>query len=259
MTMTKHKFFSRSVISSTLLAISVGSGPAAAADIQLLAAAAMQSVFKEVVGDFERSSGHRLVIRYATMGAIHQRVLAGESADLIIGSGASISTLIRDGKIQGVMAICKTGIGAVMPAGTSNPPFRSVEDFKRALMRAKAIVYADPAGGGAAGIHIARVIEKLGLTEQLKPKTKFGAGGDITEVTLAQGTGALGMTQISEIVGKPTAQFVGPFPDELQNYTDVMAGIPFDGKEVEAVTAFLAFLHTPGVIDVIQSKGMEVE
>src|SRR5262245_63831649 len=73
MTMTKHRSFTRIVVSSALLAISVGSsGPVAAADIQVLSAAAMQSVFKEIVGAFESRSGHRLVIRYATMGAIHQ-------------------------------------------------------------------------------------------------------------------------------------------------------------------------------------------
>jgi hypothetical protein len=32
----------------------------------------MQSVFKQVVGAFERSSGHTPIIEYATMGTIHQ-------------------------------------------------------------------------------------------------------------------------------------------------------------------------------------------
>jgi len=39
----------------------------------------MQSVFKEITDDFERQSGHKLLITYATMGAI------GESADLVVG------------------------------------------------------------------------------------------------------------------------------------------------------------------------------
>ena len=99
-------------------------------------------------------------------------------------------------------------------------------------------------GGGAAGIHIARVIEKLGISEQLKPKTRFGAGGDITEVVVALGDGALGMTQVSDIVGKPDAELV-PMPEELQNYTGVSVGIPAKVSPSEAAASFVAFLKTP--------------
>jgi hypothetical protein len=66
----------------------------------------------------------------------------------------------------------------------------------------------------------------MGIAEQVKPRTKFGAGGDVTEVTLAAGSGALGLTQISEIVNKPGAEFVAPLPNEIQNYTGISAGIP---------------------------------
>jgi len=87
------------------------------------------------------------------------------------------------------VAICKVGAGVVVPAGNPKPAIASAEDLKRALLAAKFIVFADPVRGGAAGIHIAGVIEKLGITEQTRPKTRLGAGGDITEVTLALGTG----------------------------------------------------------------------
>ncbi len=195
-----------------VVALLGGANQARATDIRLLSAAVMQTVFKEIVGDFERTSGHRLILTYATMGAINQRILAGETADLVIGSTPSISVLVKEGRINADsrVTIAKVGVGVVVPTGTPKPRIASIEDFKRALLAAKIVVYAEPAGGGAAGIHVARVIEKLGISEQLKPKTKFGAGGDVTEVTLAQGAGALGMTQVSEIVGKPGAEFVGP-------------------------------------------------
>src|SRR5262245_37086570 len=240
-------------------ALLANASPAAAADIRLLSAAAVQSVLGQIAGEFQRTSGHRLVISYATMGAITQRILDGESADLVIGSGQSISRLIRESRIEAVQFVCKTGVGLVVEPGTPKPPMTSVDDFRRALIAAKVIVYANPAGGGAAGIHVAGVIDKLGLTEQLKPKTKFGAGGDVTEVTLAQGQGALGITQISEIVGKSTADYVGPLPGELQNYTDVVAAIPVGAQAPEAVRAFLVFLQSPTAIAAIKARGMEID
>ena len=249
------------VAASTALALALTGTPARAADVRLLSAAAMQTVFQQIAGDFERTSGHKLVFTYATMGAITQRIRGGETADLVIGSTQSIASLVKDGKIRAdsQATICKVGVGVVVPSDGPTPQFASVEDFKRALLGAKVVVYADPAGGGAAGIHVGQVIQKLGLADALKQRTKFGAGGDVTEVTLAQGAGALGITQISEIVAKPGAEFVGPLPKELQNYTGVTAGIPTSAEPSQAVTAFMTFLKSPVAVGAIKARGMEVD
>jgi molybdate transport system substrate-binding protein len=235
-------------------------GPSAsAAEIRVMSAAAMQSVFKEIAGDFERASGHRLIIAYGTIGGITQRVLDGETADVVIASAVSMPALVKAGKIEGASqtAICKSGIGVVVPTGTPKPAMASVEDFNQAVLAAKTLVYADPVRGGAAGVHVAKVLQQLGIAEQLKPTIKVGAGGDITEVTLAHGNGTLGITQISEIVGKPGAEFVGPLPDALQNYTTFVAGTPAGAERSDAVDAFIAFFSSPRAVAVIEAKGMD--
>jgi molybdate transport system substrate-binding protein len=205
-----HHSISRRIALFTVIASTMCSAThrADAAEIRILSAAAMQTIFKIAGNEFELSSGHKLVFVYATMGAITNRVMAGETADLIVGSTSSMEQLVNAGRIDGGtrVTIAKVGIGAVVATGTPRPTIATVEELRRSLLAAPTVVYAFPGGGGAAGIHIARVIEQLGIAEQLKPKTRFGAGGDVTEVTLAQGPGALGMTQISEIVNKPGAQ-----------------------------------------------------
>ena len=242
-----------------IAAMLVAATAARADEIRLLSAASMQTVFKEIIADFERDSGHKVSLRYSTMGAITDRVRAGEQADLIISSPASIAALVSSGKLTAgsEVTIAKTGIGIIVPAGNPKPQVETVVDFRRALLDARVIVYANPAGGGAAGVHIARVIEKLGLSDQLKAKTKFGVGGDVAEVTLAEGQGALGLTQVSEIVGKPGAQFI-QVPDALQNYTGFVAATPAGVKESPAAKAFIEFLKTPRAAAVMQDQGMRV-
>jgi molybdate transport system substrate-binding protein len=237
-----------------------GTKMAGAEEIQILSAASMQTVLNEIIGDFERTSGHKLIIRYSTMGAITERVIGGEEADLIISSPTSISTLAARGKINvgSEVAIARTGIGIVVASAEPRSRVESIEDFKRALLTAKVIVYANPAGGGAAGVYIARVIDNLGLAERLKPKIRFGAGGDVTEVTLAEGVGALGLTQVSEIVGKAGAALIS-LPDELQNYTGFVAGTPTGAHPSEAVGTLIKFLKTPSVLALMKAKGMQVE
>jgi molybdate transport system substrate-binding protein len=251
----------RAAALATVIAASCAAPSAQADEIRLLSAAAMQTVFHMVTDEFERTSGHKLIFAYTTMGAITQRVMAGETADLIVGSTQSLDRLAREGRIDPAsrVTIAKVGIGAVVATGTRKPPIGSAMELTAALLAAKTIVYAFPAGGGAAGVHIGKMIEQLGIAELVKRKTTFGAGGDVTEVTLAQGPGAFGMTQISEIVHKPGAEFVGPLPPGLQNYTGVTIGTPTGAKPSEAVKALIAFLQGPSVAAAIKARGMEVE
>src|SRR5262249_23498391 len=86
--------------SALLAALLVAGGPANAAEIRLLSAASMQTVFRQIAGEFERASGHRLIIRYSTMGAITDRIMGGEQADLVISSPQSISDLVEEARID---------------------------------------------------------------------------------------------------------------------------------------------------------------
>jgi len=63
------------------------------------------------------------------------------------------------------------------------------------------------------------------------------------------------MTQVSEIVQKKGAQFIGLLPAELQNYTVFVAGTPV--QPAQPVAAFTAFLQSPQMRDVIRAKGMQ--
>jgi molybdate transport system substrate-binding protein len=252
----------RIAASSTLATALLGASAAAdATEVRILSAAAMKPVFNEIVPDFERMSGHKLVIDYATIGGVSQQLLAGAVADVVIGSTLSMPALVKAGKIAAgsQVTICKVGVGVVVRAGSPKPRIDSIEDLKRALLAAKFVVYADPVRGGAAGVHVATVTEKLGIAEQLRPKLRLGAGGDITEVTVAQGEGAIGLTQISEIVGKPAAQLVGPLLAELQNYTVFVAGIPTGAKQSDATAAVIKLLKSPAAIAAMKDKGMEVD
>jgi molybdate transport system substrate-binding protein len=67
------------------------------------------------------------------------------------------------------------------------------------------------------------------------------------------------MTQISEIVGKPRAVFVGPLPETIQNYTTFATGRPIGAKQSEVATAFLDFLKSPKALATMKAKGMQFD
>ena len=121
----------------------------------------------------------------------------------------------------------------------------SAEDFKRALLAAKTIVYADPARGGVAGIHVAKVIEQLGMAEHIRPKLRLAAGGDITEVTLSSAAHPALHRSARSPISPRQWRLAGPLPEELQSYTVFVAGVPANVPQSEGATALLKFLRSP--------------
>ena len=112
-------------------------------------------------------------------------------------------------------------------------------------------------GKALIAVAVALTAAVLGIADEVRPRTKYGAGGDVAEVTMAQGAGTLGLTQISEIVGKPGGQFVGPLPEELQTYTGVTVGTPAGAPQSEPVAQFIRFLKSPAVAAAIAARGMQ--
>jgi molybdate transport system substrate-binding protein len=128
---------------------------AKAAEIKILSANGMREVLQDLGPQFERATGHRLAIAFATLGVIVQRVQGGEAADIVIVPQQGVDRLVKDGKaIAGtVTVLARAGIGVVVRKGAPRPDIATPEALKRALLAAKSITYLDPAVGGTSGVH----------------------------------------------------------------------------------------------------------
>jgi molybdate transport system substrate-binding protein len=140
--------------------------------------------------------------------------------------------------------------------GAARPDISSVEAFKRALIAAKSVAYIDPASGGSSGIFVDRLLDKLGIAGDVKPKAKLIPGGAVAD-HIADGEAEIGVHQISEILPVKGVTLVGPLPAEIQNYTVYAAGLGAQSKESDAAKALIKVLSGPDAAKVFQSKGME--
>ena len=117
-----------------------------------------------------------------------------------------------------------------MKEGAPKPDVSTVEAFKRALLAAKSVAYIDPASGGSSGIYIDKLLERLGIADQIRPKAKLKKGGHVADL-IVSGEAELGLHQISEIVPVKGAALVGPLPKEIQNTTTYAAGLSASTQE----------------------------
>jgi len=230
-----------------------------AAEIKVLSAVAMRTVINELGPQFERASGHKLVIKFEVIGVLKRQVDAGEAFDVAILTSNTIDDLVQAGKIATDTRadIARSGIGVVVRAGVSKPDISSVDAFKRAMLNAKSITYAKDT---PPAIHLASLVGRLGIAEQMKPKTKLleGAGGTGRIVqAIAAGEADLGFAVISAIDLVPGVELLGPLPPELQNNIVYSGGVGAAAKEADAGKALITFLAAPAAIAVIRSKGME--
>lgn len=230
-----------------------------AAEIKVLSAGALGGIVKSLAGEFERSSGHTFVVDTATAGAVAKRVAGGEAADVIITTTPQMGNLVKQNKVVAASSaqLAKVGVGIMVKAGAKAPRLASEEDFKKALLSASAIVYTDPATGGASGIHIAKVLKTLGIAEQVSSKTVLVKGGEAVKATAQRGNAAIGMTQISEIVGQDGVELVGPLPEKLQGYTVFSVGVAAGSKRMEAANALVRFLKGSSATAAMKAKGMQ--
>jgi molybdate transport system substrate-binding protein len=231
-----------------------------AAEIKVYCTTALNKAMEELAPQFERDSGHKLTLTFASAASLAKRVADGEGPDVAIVAAPALDDLIKQGRVAGSRVdIAKSGMGVAVRAGAAKPDIATAEAFKRALLGAKAIAASNPAGGGASGTHFAAVLVRLGIADAVAAKLKYSGGGmgGLAGTLVANGEAELGVQQISELVAAGGVDIVGPLPPELQNTTQFSAGVPVNAKAPEAGRALIAFLATPAARAVLKAKGLE--
>jgi molybdate transport system substrate-binding protein len=241
------------VVLAACLGISVTA--ANAEEVKVLTAGAMKQVILAVGDEFQQDSKATLRIDNDTVGALVKRIEGGAPFDVAVLTPAAIGELSKAGKIGQGSELARVGIGVMVKAGAPRPDIGTLDAFKKALLDARSIAYIDPASGGSSGIYLARLFERLGIADALKPKTKLKQGGLVADL-IVSGEAELGLHQMSEMVSVPGITVVGPLPDEIQNYTTYAAGVGTTAQSPAAAAALVAWLRRPAMAPVLQARGM---
>jgi molybdate transport system substrate-binding protein len=231
---------------------------AQAADIQVLTPPNMKAILTDLTPEFERTSGHKMIINYAPVPEVNTKIAAGDSTDVAIALRPQMDELRQQGKLKSVDNVGRSFIGVAVRAGAPKPDISSLDAFKRTLLAAKSIAYSDPTKGGIAGVYTAGLIQRLGLTEQLKSKTRLVApgGGPLVEAVVS-GEADIAIDQLVSIVNKPGIDVVGTLPKEANVDIVMAAGIASSSTQPEAAAALVKFLTSPAAAPMIKARGME--
>jgi molybdate transport system substrate-binding protein len=223
--------------------------------IQVLSGGAMRRPFAEIVPLFDAAAGTKVDIAYRLTSLLRKDIETGAMFDVVVLPRPEIDALTRSGKIAAgtTTDIARSAVGLAVRAGAPKPDIATVESLRRRLLAAHSIAYSD----GPSGLYIAGLMQRLGIAEEMKPKTKLVANGGPVAQLVALGEAELGMQQIVEILPVEGAALAGRLPGELQNIITYAAGFSPQAADNSAAQAFVAFMATPQAHAVLLAKGME--
>ena len=249
------RFISRLIALALVTAAGAG---AIAADLKVLSAGAIKPVIAGALPQFERSTGHKVVIENDTAGGLLRRVRAGERFDLLVMPLPGLQQLAGEGAVAGagIVPLAKVGIGVAVKQGAPLPDISSSAAFRHALLSARAVAYIDPAAGGSSGIYLAQLFERMGIAAQIAPKAVLVPGGLVAQ-RLVSGEADLAVHQISEILAVPGVTLVGAIPADVQNYTVYAAAVSAQSTQVEAAQQLLTLLAGALLRTQLAPLGME--
>lgn len=225
-----------------LLALALVAAPAWPAELKALVAGAVRDVVKDLADEHTRATGVKANLFFGAMGPLKTKIAAGERVDLVILTPVVFKEMIESGKLQVKYRapVGRVGIGVAVKKGVPHPDLGSADAFRQALLATPSLLYGDPKATSS-GAYFVKVIERLGLADALRAKTRIFPDGHEEMAYLGKSEGAaLGVTQISEILANRSAgvELAGGLPPDLQNYTVYEAAVPSNAPSPEEAKAF---------------------
>jgi molybdate transport system substrate-binding protein len=228
--------------------------------LKVMSARAVHVAVNALAADFTRATGCRPDITYAPVGVLQDRLKAGETADVVILTVEAIGVREKSGDLRpgSSKQLGRTSIGVAVRAGVAKPDITSPEAFKQVLLGARTVALSDPAVGGSAGIYLRGLIERMGLAEAMRDRSRPQPSGAAVAECVARGEAEIGMTFISEMLPVAGIGIVGPLPAPLGNDTSYAAGVAANCTDPAMALAFIEKLTDPARRDIWSAAGFEV-
>jgi molybdate transport system substrate-binding protein len=210
--------------------------------LRILAGGAAQSLVEKARPGFEIDS------TFSAVGAMRDRLLAGEPADIVILSRALIDELAHSGHViaSSITDVARVATAVAVRTGDPLPAIGDKAGLSAALAAADEIHFPDPALA-TAGIHFAKVMRELGIWDRVASRFKLAPNGNTAMRALAASTAShpIGCTQETEIRATPGIMLVGPLPPGCDLTTVYTAAVTSTSGAPDDAALFIAHASAP--------------
>jgi molybdate transport system substrate-binding protein len=215
------------------------------AKLKVMCARSMHVAVGALGRAFAQAGRHEVAFDFGTVGALQEKLDAGERADVMILSKPAIDKLDAAGVlVKGSrVELVRTFIAVCIREGAPKPDIATPEAFRRTLEDARAIAISDPAVGGSAGVYLAGLFERLGLAGLIKAKGLPQQTGAEVARRVVEGKADIGLTLSGEVASVAGAAIAGPLPRPYGQETAYHAAVWAESAEPEAAAALITALR----------------
>ena len=233
-----------SSIVAVILALAIPSRAGAQSEITLLSPDPIKATIEKLVGDFEAKTGTQVKITYGTGVSTRKTVASGQALDVSL-LFAPFPEALKTGNIVpgSATVIARLRLALAVQKGAPKPDISTPEAVKRTLLNAKSILSVDPTQGSVGGIALA-TLERLGITEQVKPKITWVKTGIIVQDSVAKGEAEIALGPYLSDMRNPGLDVVGALPLEASTPVDITGFLSTSVKDTKAAKALLDYLSS---------------
>jgi molybdate transport system substrate-binding protein len=224
--------------------------------LNVLASNGMKTVVEELQPRAEKALGKPLAIEFNSTTMLKPKLESGKGYDVAIVTTELMDELVNSGKIAGGTRaeLGRGAIGVGIRAGASKPEIKTPEAMKQALLKVKAVSYAQD---GASRPAIEKMFSDLGIAEQMKAKTLLEQGSVRSAGRVAKGDADFVLTLASEILPIKDVELAGLLPAQYQGYVSFSAGVAASTANQEQSKTLVKLLASPENASVYKAKGLE--
>jgi molybdate transport system substrate-binding protein len=211
--------------------------------LRFISAGAAQGLASHIAG----ARGIDIEGSFGAVGAMLEKLDAGEPCDIVILTRAQVDGLAARGKVRADSAadlgLVPTAIA--VRAGDAHPDVSSQRALREALLAADALYFPDPAKA-TAGIHFSKVIDALGIGAAIAARIRNFPNGTASMRAMSSADGRpIGCTQATEILATPGIELVADLPPGFDLSTMYTAAVATDAQHRQAAAEFVAALTGP--------------
>jgi molybdate transport system substrate-binding protein len=161
---------------------------------------------------------------------------------------APFPDVLKTGNIvpHSATVVARVRLALAVQKGAPKPDISTPAAVKKTLLDAKSIASVDPAQGSVGDIALA-VLEKLHITDQVKPKIMWIKDGNIVQEMVAKGEVEMALGPYLSDMKNQGVDVVGALPPGASTPVDITGFLSTTVKDTKTAKALLAYLKSSEV------------
>ncbi len=229
----------------------------AAEEIRVLTAGSLQRALARIAESYKTDTGHDITIEVGTTPVMRERLAAGETFDILIGTSALLEFASEQGQapsdVSRAPEVGRIGVGVAVRGAVDVGPVQTPEQLEALLLSADTVVY----NRGSSGVYAQSMIASLGIAGRIADRTtQYANGGQVMDHVIEGSGRDLGLAPLTEIrANAPNGIVTIPLPDAVQNFTRYSAVVT--PGAVEPAADFVRYLTTSIARDALIATGVD--